>query len=120
MPSKRTIFVIFAVVGTICMLLLAGLIALIIWLIGVINGPSINDTVNTVQQISTDVLQGFNLNEYIQNGSVNIDTFQQQLNTIPQEQLPQWSEQVRSQTRQLVDSGQLIQSEADKILNLLP
>lgn len=119
-PRKRTIVIILAILAGIGLLLLAGFIALIIWLVGLINPPEVQQAVDTVQQVGNNLLQGFNLNDYIQNGTVNTDTLQQQINTIPQDQLPQWSEQVRSQTNQLVDSGQLIQSEADKILNLLP
>lgn len=121
MPSKKTILIIVGIVSATGLLLLAGFIALVIWLVGLVNPSTVNEAVNTVQTTTQEVLPQINPQAFIEsNGQVDTQALQEQISSLPPAQITIWVESFRAQVNLLLEQGQIVQSQAEQLLGLLP
>lgn len=119
-PTKKTIFIILAVVGASILFITIGFIALIIWLVNTVTSDPVTQTTNSITETAQNAIQGVNLDEYVQDGQVNVTALEQQIRSLSPEQLLVAAEPVRSQINDWVEQGLLIQSEAERLQQLLP
>jgi len=121
LPSKKTFFIIAGVLSAIALLLLAGFIALVIFLIGLITPDAVNQTTRTVQEVSRGAVEATNPRQYIQsNGQIDVPAVEEQIRSLPPAQLSLWAGSFKSQINQLLEQGQIVQSQAEQLLKLLP
>jgi hypothetical protein len=121
MPAKKTILIIVGVISFIGLLILAGFIALVIWLIGLINPNTVTETANNVQSVAQEVLPQVNPQAFIEpNGQVDTQALEEQISALPPAQVALWVEAFRTQINQLLEQGQILQSQAELLLNVLP
>lgn len=119
-PTKKTIFIFLAVVGGIILILTVSFIALTIWLVDTVTSDPVTQTSNSITETAQSAIQGVNLDEYVQNGQVNVTALEDQLRLLSPEQLLIAAEPVRSRINQWVEQGLLIQSDAERLQQLLP
>lgn len=121
MPSKKTILIIVGVISLIGMLILAGFIALIIWLVSLINPDTVTETANNVQSVTQEVLPQINPQAFIEsNGQVDTQALEEQISSLPPAQVTLWAEAFRAQINQLLEQGQIVQAQAEQLLSVLP
>lgn len=120
-PGKKAIFIVAGIVSFIGILILIAIIALIIWIVGLITPNTITETTNSVQEVSRSVVQTVNPEQFIDaNGQVEVQVIEEQIRSLPPAQLTQWADSFRDQVNQLLRQGEIVQSQADQLLNLLP
>ncbi len=121
MPGKKVIFIVLGIVSFFGMLVLIAVVALIIWIAGLITPNTITETANSVQEVSRSVVQNVNPQQFIEaNGQINVQELEEQIRSLPPDQLTQWAGSFRDQVNQLLRQGEIVQSQADQLLNLLP
>lgn len=121
MPSKKAILIVVGIISLIGLLVLAGIIALIIWLVSLINPDTVSETASNVQNVTQEVLPQINPQAFIEsNGQVDVQALQEQISSLPPAQVALWAEAFRTQVNQLLEQGQIVQEQAEQLLNVLP
>lgn len=126
-PAKKTIIWVVAIIGVIGLVLVGLIIALIVWLVSVItSSDTATQVIDTAQQTTTQVvqdnLQGVQTDPlaYIENGQVNTTALEEQVKALSPDQLILFTQQFTDQVNQLLESGQIVQEQANQFLQIIP
>lgn len=113
--AKKFLLIGAAVVGAFALLVIVLLIALIIWIFSMINQEDVTNTVNQAQEIGQQVTSGFNIQDYLQNGVINTEALQQQVDSLT----PQEVTNIQNQVNEQLQAGQMTLQQANDIRALL-
>lgn len=127
MPSKKTFAIAGVIIGVIIVTLVGLFIALAIWLFNVVMDSGAGDAVvESAQQATTqiveDQLQGIQTDPlaYVVNGEIDTSSLQEQIEALSPQQLVLFTQEFTTQVNELVETGQLVQEQADALTSLLP
>lgn len=121
MPGKKVILAIVGVIAFFGLFFIIGIIALIIWIAGLINPDTVTETVNSVQQTAQQVTGITSPEEFILGGGqVDTQALEQQIKSLPPEQAQLWAESFNTQIDELLQQGKIIESQANELRSLLP
>lgn len=121
---KNWVWVIVGLIVALGFLFIALIIFFIIWLAGVIqSSDTTTQVIDTAkQQVTETQVPDLNTNplDYIQNGEVNTTKLQQYVESLSPDQLLVFVPEFRQEMNQLLESGKLLQEQANALLQLLP
>lgn len=121
MPGKKVILAVVGVIAFFGLLFIIGIIALIIWIAGLINPTTVTETASSVQQTAQQVTGITNPEEFILGGGqVDTQALEQQIKSLPPEQAQLWAESFNTQIDELLQQGKIVESQANELRSLLP
>lgn len=119
--SKKILGIAIAVLVILVIVVAGLLIALIIWLTNSLsNADAVTQTIDKAKEVTSRQIQGANPQDYIQNGQVNADKLREHIKSLSPEHLIVFTTQFNEQITKLVESGQLLQSQAEQLQQVLP
>lgn len=126
-PAKKTIIWVAVGIALFGLLLLGLLIALIVWLASVISSSDtttqvIDSTEQATSQVVQDNLVGIETDplSYIQNGQVNTVALEEQVKSLSPDQIILFTQQFTAQVNELLETGQIVQEQANQLLGIVP
>jgi len=114
------LIIIGAVFAGLTVLFVVIVIAFFVWVFDLFDSPKVQQAIDTTTQNTVQLGNDLKLEQFIENGRLNEDQLRAKLAELPAQQIPTTLNNLRQEANALAQKSQLLQAEADKLLNLVP